>query len=320
MRFRWLGIFLLIVLLLVPPVSASHNMGHRYLVHGRVIDAAGLPVQNQEIEIRLLKDGTYMSSLVTRTDCLGDFDSWRAVRKGPVGTASHGDGEIEGPLNVPNQPGMSYHNFHFHDEFLSSRNKFELRMLNDTWEIGFNSRTRQTSTLRQLTTSVPPACGNYDEFNATFTVRVYVAHVSEMSSAGEPTPPTRTVSVTYEGAQASGTADFMSTYVAKLRNVTPVAGSAVRIEATTLGGKEESISAEQVKFHRLDSINAVTGTSGASFGGLKVIGLIALAAVVVFVAYVGSKKLMAKREEARLMQGSTRRRFRKQRGGPGGQT
>lgn len=310
----------LVALLLVPSVLASHNMGHRYLVFGRVLDAAGMPVQNQEVEIRLLRDGTYLSSLVARTDCLGDFDSWRAVREGPPGAASHGDGEIEGPFPVPGTQGQNYYNFHFHDEFLSSRNKFEFRTLNDTWEGGFSSATRQTSTFHQVPTTHAPACGNYDEFNSTFTVRVFIAHVREMTSAGEPTAPPRTIKVMYEGAEQSGSANFVSTYVAKFPNVTVEAGKKVQIEGTTLGEKTETIDAQEAKFRRLDSINTVSGAGENAWGGLKILGIIALVAVVLVGLYYGAQKMKSRREEQKLMEGSTRRRFRKQRGGPGGET
>ena len=320
MRKQAVLVVALCAILLVPTVLASHNMGHRYLVFGRVLDASGMPVQNREIEIRLLRDGTYLSSLVSRTDCLGDFDSWRAVREGPPGAADHGDGEIEGPFPVPGVQGTNYYNFHFHDEFLSSRNKFEFRMLNETWEGGFNSNTRQTSSFHQLAATATPACGNYDEFNSTFEVRVFVSHTREMTSAGEPTPPPRTIKVMYEGAEQSGNADFVSTYVAKFRNVTVEAGKKVEIEATTLGSKSETIDAQEAKFRRLDSINTVSGSGGDALGGLKILGIVLLVGIVLVGLYFGSQKLKARREEQRLMQGSTRRRFRKQRGGPGGES
>jgi hypothetical protein len=323
LRFGWLGVLLIVATLLVPTGFASHNMGHRYLVHGRVLDSQGMPVQNQEIEIRLSRGGTYISSLFVRTDCLGDFDSWKAVREGPPGASTHGDGEIEGPFPVPGQQGVQYYNFHFHDEFLSSQNKFEFRMPNGTWEAGFNSRTRQTSSFHQLDSAMPASAscgGNFDQFNSTFEVRVFISLVSEMTSSGEPTPPPRTVSVVYGDAQSSGASDFVSTYVAKLQNVTGKAGDKVQIDGTTLGSKTVTISAEEAKFRRVDSINALGGTGAPSFGWLKTFGIIALVVIVLVGVYYGSQKFRAKREQERLMQGSTRRRFRKNRGGPGGET
>ncbi len=320
MRSSSLLIVGLIALLLIPTVFASHNMGHRYLVYGRVLDSAGMPVQNQEVEIRLLKGGTYMSSLVTRTDCLGDFDSWRSIREGPPGAAQHGDGEIEGPFPVPGQQGTNYYNFHFHDEFLSSQNKFEFRMLNETWEGGFNSATRQTSSFHQLTKTAASACGGYDQFNNTFEVRVFISHVREMTSSGEPTAPPRTITVSYEGAEQTGNADFVSTYVAKFQNISVEEGKKVRITGTTLGDKTETISAEEAKFRRLDSVNAISGSGGSALGGLKIFGIIVLIGAVLVGGYYGAQKYKGKREEQRLMQGSTRRRFRKERGGPGGES
>lgn len=88
---------LIAILLLVPALSvvATHNFGHRLVVLGRLVDAEGLPVANEQVEVELegLDLGTPEASACrsnpcpTQTGATGDFRVfWHAHGIGDGGT------------------------------------------------------------------------------------------------------------------------------------------------------------------------------------------------------------------------------------------
>lgn len=311
--------FALVGLALMPTAGASHNMGHRYLVYGRLLDAAGMPVQNENVEIRLSLGGNLISSISTRTDCLGDFDSWKGIRGAAQGAnVEEGAGEIE---EIPAQGDRpAYSNFHFHDPHLSSRHKFELRVGSESFQAGFNPGTRQTNILKQLSGTFGPTCGNYDDFNTTFVVRTYIAQASEMTWLQEPAPKLRTVNVTYGDpvrANMSVTSDFMYMATARLP-VTPAANDVFTISSPEIGNETHRIGADQAKFGRYDDINVLgtSGGGGADLGDLRFFGIVILVGGLLVGGFWAGSRMKSKFDEKRLRETSTRRRFRKDREQP----
>ncbi|MBI2076974.1 MAG: hypothetical protein HYT80_01190 [Euryarchaeota archaeon] len=309
----------LVGIALAPVAGASHNMGHRYLVYGRLLDSSGMPVQNQNVEIRLSLGGELVSSIVTRTDCLGDFDAWKGT-KGPAQGAPGGEGagEIEEFPAQGERP--AYANFHFHDIHLSSRHKFELRVGSESFQAGFNPGTRQTNILHQLTGAFGPACGNYDQFNTTFMVRTYIAHMNEMTWLQEPVFRPRTVNVTYgEPVQtnASVMSDFMYAATALL-NVAPSKDTVFTITSAEVGTETHRVGADQLKFHRYDDINVLGGSGGggADVGDFRFFGIVILVGALLVGGFWAGSRMKSKYDEKRLRETSTRRRFRKDREQP----
>ena len=47
----WLGLFVIAALLFAPPVEASHEVDHRYLVLGYVSDGAGRPISRTQVQV-----------------------------------------------------------------------------------------------------------------------------------------------------------------------------------------------------------------------------------------------------------------------------
>jgi hypothetical protein len=296
---------LVVLLVLAPIVSASHNMGHRYIVHGRLLDATGMPVQDREVEIRLFDGATERSSIFTRTNCLGDFESYQGrvgLREGP--NTPHGGGEIEQVPASANSPG--YVNFHFQD----------------VWTEKFVSAHRQTVARHQLAATYPAAAacgGNFDQFNRTLTVHLFISTPLEMNTA-EVSVKARTANIAYGGNSSEGRLNFMSTFIANLGNVTLNPDERVQITATDIGSINPKLSAEDLRFHRRDEIHVVgSAATGASLDDLRNLGIIVLVVALGVGLYFASQRFKAKREENRLMQTSSRRRFRKQRGGEGGE-
>ena len=309
----------LVALFLVPAVGASHNMGHRYLVYGRLLDASGMPVQNQQVEIRLSLAGNLISSIVTQTDCVGDFDSWKGRKgpsQGPVQPGDDGYGEIE---EIPAAQGRpAYSNFHFHDPHLSSQHKFELRIGSDTLNAGFVPKTRQTGVYRQLAGTYPAACGNYDEFNGTFELRTYIAHADEMTYTKEPEFRPRTVDFTYGNpirANMTVETDFMYTAVAQL-NVVPQEGDTITIGSLETGNHTFQLGPEQVKYRRHDKISVLGGDlggGGTDLSDFRFFGIVVLVGAIGVGAFWAGSRMKAKYEEKRLRETTTRRRFRRDR-------
>lgn len=319
MRRSALLAWLFVALLLIPIVPASHNMGHRYLVVGRILDSNGMPVQQQDVTITLYDGDTLRSSIIATTNCLGDFESWQGRRGTQQGNPPHAGGEIE---QVPAGTGRpAYVNFHFHDPLLSDQLDFEFKAANETWLEGFVSKERQTITYRQLGDPVAPAasCGGFDQFNTTFTTRVFIAAQAEMDTAETPVK-NRTAKATYEGQTREGFTDFMSTFRANFNNTTVAEGRKISIDATDIGSKSLNIDAEAMKFHRVDGVYVIGGTGGNVIDDFKVVGILILIVGLGTGLYFANKTIKAKREESRLRQSSTRRRFRKERGGEPPQT
>lgn len=307
----------LCALAFVPIAVASHNMGHRYLVYGRLLDAGGNPVQNQDVEVRLMLAGALISSILTKTDCLGDFDSWKGRRgaaQGPVKPGDDGYGEIE---EIPAARGLpAYVNFHFHDPHLSSAHRFEMRVAGETFTVGFSPKTRQTQVLHTLQGTVATACGGYADFQNTFEIRTYIARADEMTFTQEPELRPRTVNISYGDpvrANATVTTDFMYTAIATF-NVTPLAGDVVRLASAEIGTKTLHVSQDQLKYRRLDSVNVVGGDSGvADLSDFRLVGFLFLAAALIVGGYFAGTRMKSKYEERRLRETSTRRRFRRDR-------
>lgn len=308
---RLLPWFLLLVLFLalVPMVQAAHTMGHRYLVHGRVLDAAGFPAQNRDVQIRILKDGVSEASITSSTDCLGDFASWR----GQPGNDPPVGGKVEPSVRDP-ATGQQTYAFHYHDPELSDRLVVEIFVQGESWNEPFSSKTRQTVVRHQLGQSLAPACRSYDEFNATVAVRVSVLAPPELAT-GEVEPEVRQVTVRFgEGDAApvlSGSTDFNGAYFGRAENLTLAEGMRVRIEATDIDGKSVDVDEAILKYRRVDGVYTVGTSVSGVLDDLKNFGIGAIIIVLVGVAWFAGRKLKVRLDQRRLRETTTRKRFRR---------
>lgn len=299
---------ILLLAAFVPLASASHTMGHRYLVYGRVLDADGMPVQDQSVVLKVLSGGRSIASINTKTDCLGDFENW----DGTPGSDPPGGGQVE--QQTRHDP--PYIAFHFHSNELSDQYKIQIMVAGETWTENFHSNTRQSSVMHQLTARAAPAatCGGYDEFNTTFTFRVSALAPAEMKT-GDVEPLKRTVRIFVDGEEAvNGTTDYNGAFFTKVNNRTadPRVGSQVRIEATDVGARSYAVSADALKFRRLDNAYVVADSIDPSdFTFLWWLLGIGGVVGVVFAGFWGYSRLRSSLEESRLRQSTTRRRFRK---------
>ncbi len=295
---------LLLGSLLAPLTDGSHTVGHRYLVFGRLIDGAGNPVQNQDVSIQIMSGSDSLASIITKTDCIGDFENW----DGQPGNDPPGGGQIEQNQNP--QYGR-YIAFHFHDPDLSDRYDVRLTVGQESFVEDFHSRTRQTSVRHQLSATFPAACGNYTAFNSTFEVRASALNHDEMSYSTEATPKPRRVEATLGGRTINGTTDFNGAYIARFENITASPGDKLQLNVQEVGAKSLTLSEEDLRFRRVDAVYVV-GERVDVGGGLRVIGYIAVALVVIIAVYLGVNKARDKMAEKKLRESSTRRRFRRE--------
>lgn len=293
---------------LLPLAAASHTMGHRYLVYGRILGSDGMPMQEKDVVLKILSGQNSIASINTRTDCFGDFENW----DGSPGNDPAGGGRIEQqPKHNP-----PYIAFHFHDPELSNQLRVQVNIAGESWTESFHSETRQTSVRHQLAVSSAPApsCGNFDQFNGTFTMRVSALAPGEMVT-GDVEPRTRTVRVFFDDREVSnGTTDYNGAFLARISNSTALAavGTRVRVETTDIGARSYTLSAEDAKFHRLDQVALVEDALDVSdFKPLWwFLGIAAGVCAILGLFWVYSR-VRSGVEENRLRETTTRRRFRK---------
>lgn len=308
---RLLPWFLLLALVvpLVPLAEAAHTMGHRYLVHGRVLDGAGMPAQNRDVQIRILKDGVSEASITTSTNCVGDFASWQ----GQPGNDPPGGGRLEPSVRDP-ATGQQTYAFHYHDPELSDRLVVQLFVQSEMWNESFHSKTRQTVVRHQLAQALAPACGDYDEFNTTVAVRVSVLAPAELAT-GETEPRVRQVTVRFgEGDAApsvSGSTDFNGAFFGRAENLTLAQGMQVHIEATDIDDKSVALDGDVLKYRRLDGVYNVGASVSGVLDDLKNFGIGAVIVALVIVVFFAGRRLKGRVDQRRLRETTTRKRFRR---------
>lgn len=300
----WVGL-VLAVLLLVPVVQSSHTVGHRYLVYGRLLDANGLPIQNQDVTLKILDRGSSIASIVTRTDCLGDFENW----EGQPGTDPPGGGKIEQNQNA--QYGR-YIAFHFHDPELSDQYDVQVVLGGESKTLEFHSRDRQTSVREQFAAAYPMACDSYDSFNQTFSFRISALNEQELSYTTDVSPAPRSIVATLGGATANGTADFNGAFASAFHNLTVSEGDVLQMDVQDVGARTHTVTAEDVKYRRFDASYRIGEGVGGALNVLKFLGIGAAVILVAGALYVGANKMRDKMAERRLRETSTRRRFRRE--------
>jgi hypothetical protein len=312
MRRFALFVFLVVVLAAIPAAMASHTMGHRYLVHGRLIGADGMPVQKKDILIELHDKDGMLSSITTTTDCQGDFDSWKGRVATRATKAGDGQGEIEDVPAAPDGSRPAYVNFHFHDSHLSNQLSFKLSLGNESWKAGFDSSHRQSVVLHQMAQSYPATCGDFDLFKRTLTVRVFISTTAEMAT-GETAVKPRHVDVTFKGANASGPTNFVSTFIGELTNQSFARGDTVHLEGTDIGSRTVKLDGNAAKFHRVTALYVIGLNPGTALSDFKYVGIGIVVIGLLVGLWMGGNRLRDKLAEKRLRETSTRRRFRRER-------
>jgi hypothetical protein len=300
-----LATFVLLALVLVPSVQASHTMGHRYLVFGRLLDVTGKPIQNQDVVLKISDRGTSLASIVAKTDCKGDFSSW----SGQPGNDPPGGGKIEPNNNA--QYGR-YVAFHFHDTELSNQFDVLVSIGNETKTLDFHSHDRQTSVREQFAAQFPMACADYDLFNQSFVVRIAALSDRELSYRTEATPKPRPMEASLGGAQVNGTADFNGAFEGKFENVTVSVGDELRLVTAEVGTRTHAITSEDLKYRRVDVSYVIGANVGGVLDDFKYVGAGVIVIAILIGLFFGANKMRDKMAERRLRESSTRRRFRRE--------
>jgi hypothetical protein len=304
-RFASFAVLVLLAIALVPSVQASHTMGHRYLVYGRLLDVNGMPVQNQDVLVKIVDRGSSLASIVTKTDCKGDFASW----EGQPGSDPPGGGKVEQNNNAVYG---RYIAFHFHDTELSGSYDVTVQVGTETKTLDFHSHDRQTSVREQLGAAFPMSCGNYDQFNQTFTVRMSALADDELSYRTEQAPRGRRMEASFGGSSINGTADFNGAFKGDFSNATVAEGSELKVDVADVGSRSVSLSAQDVKFRRHDFSFVVGDSVGGVLSDFKYVGVGLVIVAILVGLYFGANKVRDKMAERKLRESSTRRRFRRE--------